>query len=73
MKQGLSHRSDKETLIAKNILPESTAAPAIQAQQKELEHHMRADSLEKALKDRPTQDQLVKEGILKDENAVSEA
>ena len=56
-----------------NILPDSTAAPGIQGQQKELEKHMRADSLEKQLQNRPKQEDLVKEGILKeeDESAVA--
>jgi len=56
-----------------NILPDSTAAPGIQGQQKDLEKHMRADSLEKQLQNRPKQEDLVKEGILKeeDENAVA--
>lgn len=65
--QGLSQRPDKEELVAKNILPETNVAPAIQAHQKELEKHMRADSLDKKLQARPTQGELVKEGILKGE------
>jgi hypothetical protein len=47
-----------------NILPESNAAPALQAHQRELERHMRRDSLEKHLQRRPTAEELVKEGIL---------
>ena len=50
-----------------NILPDSTAAPAIQGQQKELEKHMRADSLNEKLQHRPNPAELVKEGILQDE------
>ena len=50
-----------------NILPDSTAAPALQGQQKELEKHMRADSLEQKLQQRPKVDELVKEGILSPE------
>ena len=56
-----------------NILPDSTAAPAIQAQQKDLERHMRADSLEQKIQHRPKPDELVKEGILtEDENPLKE-
>jgi RPEL repeat len=51
-------------LIERNILPDSNAAPGIQGQQRELEKHMRADSLEKKLAARPNPDELIKEGIL---------
>lgn len=50
--------------ITGNILPDSTAAPGIQGQQKELEKHMRADSLEEKMKNRPKPEELIKEGIL---------
>ena len=66
--QGLSHRPEKDTLIQRNILPDSNAAPGIQGQQKELEKHMRADSLEKHLAARPNKEELLKEGILKGES-----
>lgn len=56
-----------------NILPDSSAAPALQAHQKELERHMRADSLEKSLHNRPKPEELIKEGILQpDENPLKE-
>ena len=56
-----------------NILPDSTAAPAIQGQQKELERHMRADSLEQKIQHRPKPEELIKEGILNaDENPLKE-
>ena len=58
---------------AGNILPESTAAPALQANQKSLEKHMRADSLEQKIQQRPKPDDLVKEGILEaDENPLKD-
>lgn len=47
-----------------NILPDSNAAPALQGQQKELEKHMRSDSLEHKLQQRPKPEELIKEGIL---------
>jgi RPEL repeat len=54
-----------------NILPESTAAPALQANQRALEKHMRADSLEQKIQHRPKPEELVKEGILEaDENPL---
>lgn len=49
-----------------NILPVSNAAPALQGQQRELEKHMRADSLEQKLQQRPKPEELVKEGILEE-------
>jgi hypothetical protein len=59
--------------ITGNILPESTAAPALLASQKSLDRHMRADSLEHKIQHRPKPDQLVKEGILEaDEIPVKE-
>ena len=53
-----------------NILPDSTAAPALQGHQRELAKHMRADSLEQKLQQRPKPEELLKEGIL-DEDPTS--
>lgn len=56
-----------------NILPDSNAAPAIQGQQRELQKHMRADSLEQKLQSRPKPEELVGKGILEaDENPLKE-
>ena len=55
-----------------NILPDSNAAPSIQGQQRELQKHMRADSLEQKLQQRPKPQELMKEGIL-DEDPTSPA
>ena len=52
------------TEITGNILPDSTAAPAIVGHQRELEKHMRADSLNEKILHRPKPEQLLKEGIL---------
>ncbi|KAK5020037.1 hypothetical protein LTR60_000897 [Cryomyces antarcticus] len=66
-------RVDNRIYTTGNILPDSTAAPAIQGQQRELERHMRADSLEKRLQNRPKPEELVKGGILEaDENPLEE-
>ena len=54
------------TLYEGNILPDSTAAPALQGQQRELAKHMRANSLEQKLQQRPKPEELVKEGILEE-------
>lgn len=47
-----------------NILPDSTAAPGIQGQQKELEKHMRADSLNEKISHRPKPEDLIKKHVL---------
>jgi hypothetical protein len=45
----------------------------LQEKQRELEHHMRADSLEKGLQHRPNPEELVKKGILEaDENPLKD-
>lgn len=54
-------------MLVGNILPETNAAPGIQANQKSLEKHMRADSLDQKLQRRPTAEQLVKDGILEED------
>lgn len=60
------------TLTTGNILPEGNAAPGIQAQQKELQKHMRMNSLEQKLAHRPRAEELVKDGILEKDEAVVE-
>ena len=57
--------------MARNILPGSSVAPALQGHQKELELNMRANNLEKGLQSRPSPEELVKKGIL--ENAGEKA
>lgn len=51
-------------VISGNILPDTNAAPSIQANQKALDRQMRTDALEQKLQRRPTADELVQEGIL---------
>ncbi|KXX74279.1 MKL/myocardin-like protein 2 [Madurella mycetomatis] len=60
----LSHRPERQELVNRNILPASTAAPSLQAHQKELERHMRADSLNEKIAHRPPPEALIKEGVL---------
>lgn len=47
-----------------NILPSSTAAPALQANARELEKHMLADHLDQKIGARPAPDELISQGIL---------
>lgn len=49
-----------------NILPSVNAAPAIQAQARELQKHMRADSLEQRIQHRPQPEMLIAQGILEE-------
>jgi hypothetical protein len=58
------HHLNHTNHLPGNILPDSTAAPALVAHQKELEKHMRKDSLNDKLSHRPTAEQLIKEGKL---------
>ncbi|KAF9876914.1 hypothetical protein CkaCkLH20_05760 [Colletotrichum karsti] len=63
----LQHRPDRAELVEKNILPASNAAPSLIAHQKELEMHMRADTLNDKLSHRPDPEKLVAEGVLKED------
>ncbi|KAI0170176.1 hypothetical protein BJ166DRAFT_515275 [Pestalotiopsis sp. NC0098] len=67
LEQHLQHRPERSELVAKNILPDSTAAPGLQEKQKELEKHMKADTLNDKISHRPDPEQLIKEGVLKDD------
>jgi hypothetical protein len=53
-----------------NILPESNAAPALLAHQKELERSRAADALKKGLGKRPEKEDLVERNILPESNAA---
>ena len=64
LRKGLEHRLEREKLVERNILADSTAAPALQAHQKELERNMRRDSIEKKLQSRPKPEDLIREGIM---------
>lgn len=50
-----------------NILPASTAAPALQAHARELERHILADNLEHKIQNRPEPEDLISQGILSEE------
>ncbi|KAM5496905.1 hypothetical protein McanMca71_004376 [Microsporum canis] len=67
LKRGLERRSDRDSLVERNILPASSAAPALQGPARELEKHMRADSLEHKIQNRPKPEDLIKAGVLTEE------
>ncbi|KAL2151520.1 hypothetical protein VTH82DRAFT_6618 [Thermothelomyces myriococcoides] len=50
-----------------NILPASTAAPGLLANQKRLERHMRADSLNEKIAHRPSPEALIRDGVLRED------
>lgn len=58
--------------MERHILSDSNAAPALQEKQKELDMHMRADSLEKGLQTRPAKEELVAAGVLREDEAVAD-
>lgn len=47
-----------------NILPTTHAAPALQANARELEKHMLADHLDQKIQNRPNPEDLISQGIL---------
>lgn len=50
-----------------NILPATSAAPALQAHARELEKHMLADNLEHKIQNRPQPEDLISQGILSED------
>ncbi|KAK4460055.1 hypothetical protein QBC42DRAFT_230490 [Cladorrhinum samala] len=67
LEQYLQHRPERQELVDRNILPASTAAPGIQAQQRELAKHMRADSLNEKIAHRPAPEEVIEKHILHDD------
>ncbi|KAM5342850.1 hypothetical protein ACJ41O_013816 [Fusarium nematophilum] len=61
----LMHRPERAELVEKNILPASTAAPGLQAHQRE--KHMLEDKLNDKISHRPEPEELIKEGVLHDD------
>ncbi|KAK7985467.1 hypothetical protein PG996_005291 [Apiospora saccharicola] len=72
LEEHLRHRPERHELIEKNILPASNAAPSLIEKQKELEKHMRADSLNDKILHRPTPEQVLKNGVLHDDPRSAE-
>ncbi|ERS99593.1 RPEL repeat protein [Sporothrix schenckii 1099-18] len=72
LEQHLQNRPNREELVQKNILPDSTAAPGLQAHQKQLEKSMRADSLNDKISHRPSPEELIKKGVLDEDPRSAE-
>ncbi|KAJ2980747.1 hypothetical protein NQ176_g2457 [Zarea fungicola] len=68
----LAHRPDRSTLVDKNILPASSAAPGLLSQQKELQKHMLEDKLNDKISHRPDPEALVKDGVLHEDPRTAE-
>lgn len=64
LERSLKERPDKKDLVDRNILKDSSAAPALQAAQDRLQRAQLGDKLEHALQQRPSPEKLVSEGIL---------
>jgi len=69
LEKKLQQRPEKDELVNRNILKEGKVAPALQAAKERLERSQLEDKLETALKSRPKQEELVKDGILLPEEA----
>ncbi|KAG8698681.1 hypothetical protein FRC12_000800 [Ceratobasidium sp. 428] len=70
LEKSLKERPEKKDLVDRNILKDSTAAPALQAAQERLQRAQLENKLEHALQSRPKPEELVNQGIL-NENEVS--
>jgi len=68
----LQNRPNRQELISKNILPDSTAAPGLQEKQKELAKQMRADSLNEKVAHRPAPEALLQKHILHEDPRSAE-
>lgn len=64
------NRPEEQDLKNRHILLDTTAAPALQAKQAELERQRITDNLRKGLEKRPEKDELVQKNILRDSNAA---
>ncbi|KAG8953527.1 hypothetical protein FRC04_002369 [Tulasnella sp. 424] len=64
LERKLSLRPEREELVERNILKNTSVAPSLQAAQADLERAQLEDKLEQKLQARPKPDELVKEGIL---------
>jgi len=70
LEKHLQHRPDEQDLKDRHILLDTTAAPALQARQAELERQKITDNLKKGLAKRPEKDDLVSKNILPDSTAA---
>ncbi|KAK3702416.1 hypothetical protein LTR37_014882 [Vermiconidia calcicola] len=71
------HRPEEQDLKNRHILLDTTAAPALQAKQAELERQRITDNLKKGLNSRPEKDELVQKnigaGVAREAEGVGEA
>jgi len=67
--KALKGRPEKQDLVDRNILKDTNVAPALHAQQAALERSRLENSLEHKLEARPRPSELVREGILKADEA----
>ncbi|RCI11939.1 hypothetical protein L249_4606, partial [Ophiocordyceps polyrhachis-furcata BCC 54312] len=68
----LMHRPNRSELVDKNILPASSAAPGLQAHQRELERNMLENKLNDKISHRPDPGELIKEGVLREDPRTAE-
>lgn len=64
LEKHLQHRPEEKDLKDRHILLDTTAAPALQARQAELERQRITDNLKKGLAKRPEKEQLMDRNIL---------
>ncbi|KAG8990928.1 hypothetical protein FRB90_001547 [Tulasnella sp. 427] len=64
LERKLSLRPERDELVERNILKNTSVAPSLQAAQADLERARLENQLEAKLQSRPKPDELVKEGIL---------
>jgi len=69
LEQKLAQRPDTQELRDRNILKNTTVAPALQAAQEKLQRSQLEDKLSDALAKRPRPEELIKEGILQPDEA----
>jgi len=70
LEKRLAQRPEVQDLKNRNILLDTTAAPAIQSAQKELERQKIQDAVKKSLEHRPEREELVERNILPDSSAA---
>ncbi|QIW97587.1 hypothetical protein AMS68_003105 [Peltaster fructicola] len=70
LEKHLQYRPGEQDLKNRHILLDTTAAPALQAKQAELERQRITDNLKKGLAKRPEKDELVERNILPDSSAA---
>lgn len=70
LEKHLQHRPEEQNLKDRHILLDTTAAPALQARQQELERQRITDNLKKGLSKRPEKEDLVEKNILPESTAA---